>query len=340
MRRTLKALIGVIVVGATVVGVASAATSPSVITGGTSGVHQTSANLHGTVNPNGASTTYYFQFGLTTAYGTSGAMRSAGSGTTAVAASETASHLTPGTTYHYRLVATNKSGTSLGADRTFRTAGHQPPQVTTGSVAALSDSGATLTGTVNPSGQSTTWYFQWGNLGSLSQQTAAEALAAGSKTEPVASSLAGLLHPGTLYQYRLVAVHQGSAHSYGTTATFMTYPSRRPYAHVGARTRPRKTQRRPYLFTTSGTISGPSWIPARYACAGKVAVRFFMGNRRVRNKLVPVGPNCTFAAETVFQRLPRGRRVHAPLRLRVVVKFLSTAYLAPASARIEHVTLG
>src|SRR5512142_978327 len=111
--------------------VAVAASSPAVTTGGHSGVADTRAALHGSVNPNGSATTYYFQWGLTNAYGLQSVARSAGHGTKAVAVSAIATGLIPGTTYHYRLVATNAAGTTAGADRTVTTAGNPPPTVST-----------------------------------------------------------------------------------------------------------------------------------------------------------------------------------------------------------------
>ena len=83
------------------------------------GVTTTAAQLNGTVNPNGAATTYHFDYGLTTAYGTSTTGVSAGSGTSDVSASAALSALTPGTTYHYRVVAVNSgaSGSTLLAPK-------------------------------------------------------------------------------------------------------------------------------------------------------------------------------------------------------------------------------
>jgi hypothetical protein len=265
---------------------------------------------------------------------------SAGSGTKALAVLDSAVNLTPATTYHYRLVASNRLGPSYGADRTFTTAGVPPPQVITGPVTQVSTTGASLTGTINPSGQVTTWYFQWGSLQSRSQQTRPQTLSASSAPQNVASSLAGLLRPGKIYQYRLVATHPGSVASYGSIATFMTYPSPRPYAAVRAIARPRHARRKPYTLRTSGSIRRPSWIPSQYACAGDVVIRFYRGHHRVRKTVAPVQPNCTFSAVTVFHKLPRGRRKHRPLRLLVMVRFLSNAYLAPSSYWIGHVTLG
>src|SRR5205807_135379 len=110
--------------GALVVAPAAAAgLAPVVSTGNVQAVTATSATLTGTVNPDGEATTYYFQYGTSTAYGntTPSPAASAGSGTTNVNASAAVVSLTPNTTYHYRLVATNASGTNTGADRAFKT---------------------------------------------------------------------------------------------------------------------------------------------------------------------------------------------------------------------------
>ena len=79
-----------------------------------------SATLNGTVNPNGLLTTYVFQWGRTTAYGSATTATSAGSGTGQVAASARITGLRYYTVYHYRLVATNSAGTTYGADQSFR----------------------------------------------------------------------------------------------------------------------------------------------------------------------------------------------------------------------------
>jgi hypothetical protein len=96
---------------------------PSATTGSATGVTSTAATIAGTVNPNGLSTTYHFEYGTTTSYGTRTPAPdgSAGSGTTAAPVSANLSGLTASTTYHYRLVATNSAGTSNGSDATFTT---------------------------------------------------------------------------------------------------------------------------------------------------------------------------------------------------------------------------
>jgi hypothetical protein len=242
-RRIGAALAALIALGAGIAGAAAAASSPTVSTGKADTIRETSVHLHGTVNPNGSSTAYYFQWGLTTGYGEQHSAGSAGSGTSAKAVSQAAGHLTPGTTYHYRLVATNQFGTTVGADRKFRTAGHPPPGVITGAATDLGTHGADLTGTINPSGQTTTWYFQWGVSASYGQQTSPQTLSGSTSVANIAASLQGVLAPGTIYHYRLVAKHGGTATSMsvGSDATFMTYPSPRP-TRRSPRTRARGTR--------------------------------------------------------------------------------------------------
>ncbi len=104
--------------------------APTVATGGASGVGVGSATLAGTIDPHGWDTTYLFQYGTSTAYGSSwptvqvdmGALEGAQPVVVGVP------NLLPGTTYHYRLVASNGGGTSYGADGTFTT-GEYPAQV-------------------------------------------------------------------------------------------------------------------------------------------------------------------------------------------------------------------
>jgi hypothetical protein len=101
-------------------GVAAAAV-PAVATLAPASVTIQSATLRGTVNPRGLQTTSFFQYGPTAAYGAQTAAAAAGAGNAAVAATAPVGALVPATTYHFRLVAQNASGTSVTADRTFRT---------------------------------------------------------------------------------------------------------------------------------------------------------------------------------------------------------------------------
>jgi RHS repeat-associated protein len=96
---------------------------PKATTESASSITATQATLNGTVNPEASDTTYYFEYGPTTAYGTKipATAASVGSGTSNVAVAQTPKGLTEGTTYHYRLVAINEAGTKLGSDVAFET---------------------------------------------------------------------------------------------------------------------------------------------------------------------------------------------------------------------------
>jgi len=82
---------------------------------------------HGHRGPDGSATSWYFEWGTSTAYGSKTPLRVAGSGTSDVAVSELLTGLTPATTYHYRLVGDNAAATVFGADRVFTTSTVTPP---------------------------------------------------------------------------------------------------------------------------------------------------------------------------------------------------------------------
>ncbi len=91
------------------------------------GVTDTGASLNGSVNPMGRKTTFRFEYGTTTAYGSVTSTASAGSGSSAVPVSAPVGGLAPSTTYHFRLSATNVANTVHGGDLTFTTAATPPP---------------------------------------------------------------------------------------------------------------------------------------------------------------------------------------------------------------------
>jgi hypothetical protein len=98
----------------------AAASKPAVTTGAAASVTQSTVTLTGTVDPNGAATTYFFQFGTTTLYGL---QTSAGTvtGTKPHHVAIAVAGLAPFTRYHYRLVARNAKGLTKGHDRSFKT---------------------------------------------------------------------------------------------------------------------------------------------------------------------------------------------------------------------------
>lgn len=94
---------------------------PSASTGGALALTYSSGTLTATVNPHGVETTYYFQYGPTTAYGAQTPTASVGSGTDGVHLEQVISGLQVGNEYHYRVVAVSSAGTTTGQDRVFNT---------------------------------------------------------------------------------------------------------------------------------------------------------------------------------------------------------------------------
>jgi hypothetical protein len=101
-----------------------AAIAPKATSEAATGVSSNQATLNGTVNPEGSSTSYYFEYGTTTSYGTKKPVSpvSVGSGFSNVAVDQTPTGLSQNTTYHFRVVAESSAGgTTYGADKTFTT---------------------------------------------------------------------------------------------------------------------------------------------------------------------------------------------------------------------------
>lgn len=221
------------------------AARPGVTTSPATGVTNNAAKLNGTVNPNGQTTTWFFEYGTTTSYGTKTAAKNAGTGTKPVNVSVAIGKLSAGTTYHVRLVASNASGTTEGGDQSFTTSG--PPAVQTGTAQAVAATTATLTGTVNPLGQATTWHFEYGTTTAYGFKTPDKKAGGGSAPVGASAPIASLT-PGTTYHYRLVATSKAGTTS-GTDATFTTV------APVTL-----KASRRTVVFgsalTLSGTVAG------------------------------------------------------------------------------------
>ncbi|HEV2950797.1 MAG TPA: hypothetical protein VGZ51_01740, partial [Actinomycetota bacterium] len=190
-------------------------TPPTASTGGVHSLTSSGAQVTGVVNPNGAATSYWFEYGSTTAYGQQTASTSAGAAG-AVAVEKPLSGLSPATTYHYRLVAQNAGGTSFGTDREFTTASipvpppppGPAPVALTGPPLSPTSGRALLTGSVDPNGGATSYWFEYGTSLAYGQQTASASAGSGLVAIFVQAELAGL-SPAATYHFRLVAANSG-----------------------------------------------------------------------------------------------------------------------------------
>jgi hypothetical protein len=121
--------------------------APELVTLAASDVSATRATLPGSVNANGLLTSYHFEYGTTPAYGSRAPVsleNSVGQQRTPVDVSVVAEGLEPGTTYHYRLVATNSAGTAYGADLVLLTDAADSAPRAFEQVTPVSKSGANL----------------------------------------------------------------------------------------------------------------------------------------------------------------------------------------------------
>jgi glucose/arabinose dehydrogenase len=86
-----------------------------------SSITDSGATLNGRVNPDGAPASFWFEYGTSTAYGSSTPHRDAGSGTSSITAAEPVSSLRSNTIHHFRLCGSQAAATRCSPDMTFTT---------------------------------------------------------------------------------------------------------------------------------------------------------------------------------------------------------------------------
>ncbi len=120
----------VLLVGLVFAGSAFAASAPVVERVWASEVNRSTARINAQINPSEADTTYRFEYGPDTSYGSSVPVPDGdlGAGSEGVEASQQLTGLQPGGTYHYRVVAINSSGTTPSEDETFITFSASSPE--------------------------------------------------------------------------------------------------------------------------------------------------------------------------------------------------------------------
>jgi phosphodiesterase/alkaline phosphatase D-like protein len=199
--------------------------APVVTTNPATNVASFSATLNGSVDPHGLTTSVHFQYGTTTSYGSNTASRSFG-GSTYQNVIANISGLSASTTYHFRIVASNSSGTRYGSDRTFTTlSATGPPVVTTNPATLIASFSARLNGSVDPHGLTTSVYFQYGTTTSYGLTTAHQSHS-GNTYVNISASISSL-SVNTVYHFRIVATN-GSGTRYGSDRTFTTLTATGP----------------------------------------------------------------------------------------------------------------
>jgi plastocyanin len=180
-----------------------------------------SATLNGLLDPHGLTTTVHFQYGATTSYGLTTAPQSH-TGNTYLNISANISSLSASTIYHFRIVASNSAGTSLGGDRAFTTlTATGPPVVITNPATNVASSSATLNGSLDPHGLTTTVYYQYGTTTSYGHTTAMQSQT-GNTYRNISANISSL-SASTVYHFRIVATNSAGTR-FGGDRTFTTTP--------------------------------------------------------------------------------------------------------------------
>jgi hypothetical protein len=208
---------------------------PAVQTGAALSPTSTTAQLSGTIDPEGGETTYSFLYVDQTGYeaakaesasdlyvkGRSTVSAKLGASREAQAVAPiTAEELRPETTYHYALLATNAAGTKIGLDGTFTTAPATAPLVVTMAAVEVTQTAAVMVGALDTRGLQTSYEFELASEAEsyLPQGFASAGTAAGTQT---VSRRLNDLAPGIAYHYRLCATNQ-DGRTCGSSQTFAT----------------------------------------------------------------------------------------------------------------------
>ena len=214
----------------------TAAAPPGVTTSTPTLVTGAGAQLNGTANPGGDATTGWFRYSTVSpgtcndTFGTRAPTSGGsdlGAGSAPVGYSQGIVGLSPGTTYFVCAIAANSIGTSFGSLLSFTT--DAAPAVTTAAATSVTATGATLDGSADPNGDSTTGWYRYGtsdpgtcndSFGSRAPLTGGTNLGAGTAPVSYARVISGL-SPGMTYYFCAVAANSvGTA--FGAVQSFTT----------------------------------------------------------------------------------------------------------------------
>lgn len=197
----------VLIVGSTryysnIVSVTASQPKPSATTGDAIAKTNT-ATLKGTINGYGQETHYSFQYG--TSYNNlskSTKITFGSSGTGFFDVMENVTGLESETTYYYRIVAANNSGSTFGETKSFRTAAQWVlPTIISAEATNIGQRSATLVGKTNPNGFRGACFFKYGMTKSLGQITEGQHFDAGHNVLTFSFDIDNLI-PNTTYYYR------------------------------------------------------------------------------------------------------------------------------------------
>jgi hypothetical protein len=190
-----------------------------------------SASLEGQLNPGSQETTYAFEYATDEAF-TENVVSVPGPSPLPPVYENLATgpvalgQLKPETTYYFRLVATNGSGTSESAPQSFATYAPELPVIVSESATEVTETGATFEAKINPKGYASTYSFQYATDEAFTQNVGSVPGSApltgdqGVLTGPVL--LKNGLAAETTYYYRAIATNPVMGTATGPTQSLKT----------------------------------------------------------------------------------------------------------------------
>ncbi len=236
--------------------------APSATTGGTTAVGQTYASVFGTIHPNGDYTNAWFEYGTNLSLGYTSSQQSAGNGINQFTLNSSFGALQPNTTYYYRAVANNSYGTARGSIMSFTTQSSydyyqqqtgSAPSAVTGPATSVSQTSASISGTVNPNGNNATAWFEYGTTQSLGSTQGQQSVGSSNSSVNISTNLPAL-QQNTVYYYRVV-VQNSYGTSQGSIYSFSTFGGTQSYLGV--------TPEAPFVSTQIGSGISPNSGVAR-----------------------------------------------------------------------------
>ena len=218
-RRTLPALLGLVLGVTSLIPAANAQGKPTATTQPPDQITSQSAELNAYVNPNGSTTRVWFLYVDPQSHTNQTGFITI---STAQTFSMTVNGLSPDTTYNFYVVAYNAFGTVSGT-RYYFTTGSAPPTAQTLPATAITTNSATLNGLVSPQSSDTFAFFQYGPTGSYGNESTYTNCRL---TTNISFVLAGL-PPASTWHYRLIASNAlGEAAGVDLSFTTLMMPSR------------------------------------------------------------------------------------------------------------------
>lgn len=265
--------------------------APVVQTEDPENVSFSSAQLNGKVNPQGLTTTWYFQWGTSTSFGeisTSGVDLDGDFSDHDV--SVQIAPLEPNTTYYYRLRAYNDAGAgNPGATYSFTTQSlYNPPEITTNDATVNGAYSATLHGHVTANGLNTIAWFEYGTTTSLGTSTPTISIDYLSTNLHIQHTLYNL-QPNTKYYFRAYASNS-MGQTQGSRKYFWTDDGGAPIVTTGDANPIEST-----TATINGTINPQGLITTYFFCYGTTN-NYELG-QTVQGTLAASSSNQTVSAE-------------------------------------------